>query len=537
MICLILTVCATKAMKFLKYSDFTDAKKIPKYEDVETKLVERADVISDSSVVIFVSYVWFQNLSGDVSCGPDDEENTLFELIKEAVQTIIENMASILILDNFLWIDYSCVNYSEKRTIDLDEIMDVCDCIVTPLLNTNKEFFQIKQSFYTLSPNSTNKCWIGSNSSYLMRTWCRLELFYSISVPLHQKKTKNENFKDILLDYSSRGKRPHFLFGRDEAAVSHLLLLPSISPALFDEFHPMKGINSVKTDSFLLQQLTTMLKDYLNQLIIGYDGEIAKGKKNGFGKLRYADGSVYEGQWELDHRQGSGKFTFSSGDWYEGNFLNDCYNGLGEFRYKNGNSYEGMFESNLFHGTGKFTFSNGDIYEGDYQKGKRHGNGKFSYRNGSYYEGTFENDVKHGKGVYNYSSKARYEGQFSDDHRHGIGKYFYENGDCYEGEFAKGLFHGKGKYISANGDIYEGEYQQNVKHGNGRISYKNGMVLERAFEDGHVKGSTEDKTKNVNSSGPEVSKTASDTSQNANNKNNSTSSASNPPKSSLCVIS
>ena len=49
---------------------------------------------------------------------------------------------------------------------------------------------------------------------------------------------------------------------------------------------------------------------------------------HGQGKMTYADGNVYEGQWEADKKHGQGKFTWASGNGFrkislEGQFQNN----------------------------------------------------------------------------------------------------------------------------------------------------------------------------------------------------------------------
>ena len=45
-----------------------------------------------------------------------------------------------------------------------------------------------------------------------------------------------------------------------------------------------------------------------------YTGEMFRGKPWGKGKAIYANGDVYEGQFEKGRRQGEGTYTFSDGE-------------------------------------------------------------------------------------------------------------------------------------------------------------------------------------------------------------------------------
>jgi hypothetical protein len=46
-------------------------------------------------------------------------------------------------------------------------------------------------------------------------------------------------------------------------------------------------------------------------------------KRHGNGKLKYADGSEYDGNWSHDTREGMAKFTWPDGSVYIGTFIAD----------------------------------------------------------------------------------------------------------------------------------------------------------------------------------------------------------------------
>jgi hypothetical protein len=71
----------------------------------------------------------------------------------------------------------------------------------------------------------------------------------------------------------------------------------------------------------------------------GYVGERnAEGEMHGQGKMTFANGDVYEGQWQADKKHGQGKMTLASG-----------------------NVYEGQWEAGKRHSQGKWTFAMGYI--------------------------------------------------------------------------------------------------------------------------------------------------------------------------------
>jgi len=178
----------------------------------------------------------------------------------------------------------------------------------------------------------------------------------------------------------------------------------------------------------------------LNLRVGEYEGDCVNGKRNGFGKLIYKDGSIYEGNWLNEKKNGHGKMIYDNGDIYEGQFENNLEKfGIMKFYDKNiYNFYEGEFLNGNIDGVGKMTYSNGDVYEGQWENRLKQGNGIMIYSNGDSYEGEWYNDIKSKKG-----------------------KMIYSNGDVYEGEWYIGLKQGKGKMIYSNGDIYEGEWYNN----------------------------------------------------------------------------
>ena len=66
--------------------------------------------------------------------------------------------------------------------------------------------------------------------------------------------------------------------------------------------------------------LNTVTESILGQVEIYEDDE--KDTQHGYGKYTWADGSVYEGNWENGAQHGYGKHTWVSGKIYEGEWRN-----------------------------------------------------------------------------------------------------------------------------------------------------------------------------------------------------------------------
>jgi hypothetical protein len=65
--------------------------------------------------------------------------------------------------------------------------------------------------------------------------------------------------------------------------------------------------------------------------------------------MRYADGSVYSGQWKKGVREGMGTYTAKTGYLikYEGEWKNDRRNGKGKAAYSDGSTYDGQFRKDV----------------------------------------------------------------------------------------------------------------------------------------------------------------------------------------------
>jgi hypothetical protein len=148
-----------------------------------------------------------------------------------------------------------------------------------------------------------------------------------------------------------------------------------------------------------------------------YTGEKnEKGEIHGTGKMEYANGDVYEGQWKNNMRNGKGKITFIDKSTYDGIWTKDQITGKGIYTYFNGDVYEGTLEKGIRSGFGKNTFRNGDVYEGYWKKNRREGQGKMFYENGDVFVGNWKKDMRHGEGrLVDKTGKMLEEGEYEND--------------------------------------------------------------------------------------------------------------------------
>ena len=120
-------------------------------------------------------------------------------------------------------------------------------------------------------------------------------------------------------------------------------------------------------------------------------------EKRRHGKFVFANGDVYEGEYEANsagsiERTGFGTLTCSEGVVYSGNWRADKMNGKGSFYHPAGMKYEGDFVDGKFEGIGRYVWPDGFYYEGEFRASKLEGRGFFRDPNGQIWLGKFEGD-------------------------------------------------------------------------------------------------------------------------------------------------
>jgi len=189
-------------------------------------------------------------------------------------------------------------------------------------------------------------------------------------------------------------------------------------------------------------------KDY-NENLWSYKGEMDPDTKKplGFGQ-KYCSivGDVVETR------------VWPNGDKYEGEFLDELTHGQGKMTYAAGHIYEGEWANGKPNGYGRFYY---ELYDhmGEFKDGLAHGPGKLSWYDGATYEGVWTNDMLNGPGKYKCDNYI-YHGEFVDDLAEGFGKIKWYNGNSYKGMFKDDeicLDYAGGKFIWADGSNFIGK--------------------------------------------------------------------------------
>src|SRR3990167_1816952 len=108
-----------------------------------------------------------------------------------------------------------------------------------------------------------------------------------------------------------------------------------------------------------------------------YEGGMFCGRKEGRGRLVYANGDLYVGDWVRGLREGQGEYTWKTGAKYVGQYVRNLREGRGRFQFADESTYDGGWKDGMRHGKGLMIWENGDSYEGDFVKSVRTGKGKF----------------------------------------------------------------------------------------------------------------------------------------------------------------
>ncbi|KAF3323186.1 hypothetical protein FCM35_KLT11917 [Carex littledalei] len=188
------------------------------------------------------------------------------------------------------------------------------------------------------------------------------------------------------------------------------------------------------------------------------NGDIYIGKfhgpvPHGFGKYAWADGALYEGEWDQCKITGKGRIVWQSGAVYEGEVCGGFLEGSGTSKEVDGSVYNGSWHMSKYEGMGMKTYPNFDVYEGFWKEGLQEGLGKYTWSNGTTYVGNWKCGKMSGKGVMQWTNGDLYNGYWHNGLMHGIGYYRYSDDTSYVGTWNKGLKDGQGILYPAGSEI------------------------------------------------------------------------------------
>jgi hypothetical protein len=124
-----------------------------------------------------------------------------------------------------------------------------------------------------------------------------------------------------------------------------------------------------------------------------FSGHFSNDKACGIGRLILSNGDVYEGEWKPIPEDveisifdiflpikalfdGLGDFIKFNGSHYAGEWKDGKKNGYGKETWPDGTTYLGYHENNVIQGGGIYTKPNGEVYNGNFENGSRNGDGR-----------------------------------------------------------------------------------------------------------------------------------------------------------------
>ncbi len=122
-----------------------------------------------------------------------------------------------------------------------------------------------------------------------------------------------------------------------------------------------------------------------------YEGNYRDGLRTGYGRMKYPNGDLYEGEWFENKMQGEGTYSYKkSGDIYSGAWRLGKKHGQGRYEYGADSSMlVGTWESGTIT-TGAWELKGAGVYDGNFKLGRPYGPGKFSFTSGLTQTGVFE---------------------------------------------------------------------------------------------------------------------------------------------------
>ncbi len=150
-----------------------------------------------------------------------------------------------------------------------------------------------------------------------------------------------------------------------------------------------------------------------------------------------------------DCEKGTGTYIQPNGSRYTGSFKDGVPHGKGRVEFANGDVYDGEWDNDRMQGAGTYVFGSNSPSAGDR------------------YVGEWRNDMMHGKGAYTFGPKSQfagdtYVGEYRFGKKNGFGTYRWSNGSRYEGEWMNDNFHGTGSYLGTDGKVLKGRWENDT---------------------------------------------------------------------------
>ena len=210
-----------------------------------------------------------------------------------------------------------------------------------------------------------------------------------------------------------------------------------------------------------------------------YVGVWQNGKRNGYGSLYLADGSVFVGQWSANVMV-HGEFRGVDGTLLSGTWRGDSLE-RGKMSQGDGAIFTGIFDLEGRYLAGSLHAANGDHFVGSFLNGIYDGSGTLVKGDGTTYVGAFKAGLYSGEGILEDPEGRRYIGSFLRGNPSGVGQQAVSTGVVYSGDWKDGLRHGKGSIDFGDGTSFAGEFRNGLAY-DGRYDWGDGRVT-RSYQE------------------------------------------------------
>lgn len=362
----------------------------PRFPQDQALCVNLDDVDLANSFIVFLSHNWLRGssvcLGWDSVVGnhPDDSQHRKFALtvagVEKAWRALAPNMKEC-----YIWVDYSCIDQDGNPAAEVQDnlhlIMRASDCIFTPIPDPEWERWgsdlRIVKNWFE---DYKAPVWVDGKYAYLNRAWCRLEMLLAANLDLREDEQRSEKFAGGLKIAAKRNYRPHLLYGtrENQRAGAQPIIVGPLQDSFADTHSPRTGEVGYEEDRPKLEKLMAVLT--VRRKKWGYEGGLNdQGQRHGQGRMTWANGDVYDGQWKNDQRHCFGVAKFADLGEYSGEFKNDLKHGMGKFKWGGDDRYfyYGQWLNDKMHGEGlamvpsseggdnfvqiKGTFANGEL--------------------------------------------------------------------------------------------------------------------------------------------------------------------------------
>lgn len=134
----------------------------------------------------------------------------------------------------------------------------------------------------------------------------------------------------------------------------------------------------------------------------------------GTGEIQFEDGCIIKGQWENWDLVKDAECWFPDGRFYTGDIIDNLPNGRGKMVYAMGEFYEGEFFNGKKHGHGRYV-EKGETFTGMWHNDKKHGVGISTDISSSEYAGMWKKNKKHGPYTITLSNNDQFICEFIND--------------------------------------------------------------------------------------------------------------------------